>query len=375
MPLTGYSRLEGAALPDSSSVSGISEHRDLGSTAVRVLPFDDRRAAEWDSFVLAHPEGSFFHQTAWKRVMERTYSYRARYFYAERQGQITGIAPAFLVSNWITGRYLISLPFAVYGGICASDAQTKEALLARLEELAEAERVDHLELRNRGGGPLANYHAIDRYATFTMPLVPDTTALYNAFPKDIRYMIRKGEKAGLQVRHGFEELDAFYRLMTVNLRRLGTPAFPRDLFENLIQEYPGQVDLVVLYSKGKPISGGMTFLFRDSAQPYYVGAEEDAKAVGANNFLWWQMIKFAAESGFAEFDFGRSKKDSGNYEFKKKWKPTIESLDYQIRLVRRDSVPNFSPTNSKFKLMGNVWKKMPLSLTRVVGPQIVRFFP
>ena len=202
-----------------------------------------------------------------------------------------------------------------------------------------------------------------------------STALYEAFPKDIRYMIRKGEKAGLRVQHGFDQLESFYHLMTVNFRRLGTPAFPRSLFSHLIAEYPGQIDLALVYAGSKPMAGGMTFFFRESAQPYYVGAEEEAKTTAANNFLWWEMIKHAAATGRTDFDFGRSKKDSGNYEFKKKWKPKIESLDYRIRLVRRKTVPNFSPTNSKFKTVGNVWKKMPLGLTRMLGPHVVRLFP
>jgi FemAB-related protein (PEP-CTERM system-associated) len=373
--LTDWAKTEGTAMPRSSSVPQSSKTGNRTSAEIRLLAFDDGRAKEWDAFVLAHPEGTFFHQIGWKKIIEKTYGYRPQYFYAQRDGQITGIAPAFLVANWITGRSLISLPFAVYGGVCASDAESKEALLTRLEEVAASERVDYLELRSRNGGPLEHYHPIDRYATFTMPLTSDAAALYGAFPKDIRYMIRKGEKAGLTVRRGFAELDAFYSLMTLNLRRLGTPAFPRTLFANLIEEYPGQIELMLVYSNDKPLAGGMMFLFRAGVQPYYVGADEEAKAVGANNFLWWQMIKFAAESGFTEFDFGRSKKSSGNYDFKKKWKPTIESLDYKIRLVRRNTVPNFSPTNSKFKLIGEVWKKMPLSVTRILGPRIVRFFP
>jgi len=65
---------------------------------------------------------------------------------------------------------------------------------------------------------------------FTIPLIADIEALYKAFPKDIRYMIRKGEKAGLAVRRGFDQLDHFYRLMTINLRALGHAGFPEMSF-------------------------------------------------------------------------------------------------------------------------------------------------
>jgi len=342
---------------------------------VLIVPFSEDLAIEWNRFVLAHPNATFFHQTAWKRVMEMTYGYESKYFCATQNGRITGIAPAFLVSDWIAGKRLLSLPFAVYGGICADDRESERLLLSHLERLAEAEGVQYFELRERSGSLREGYLANSRYSTFTMPLVRDTESLYRSFPKDIRYMIRKGEKAGLQARRGFDQLDAFYGLMAINLRRLGTPAFPRSLFENLIQQYPKQVDLTVVYSAGKPVAGGMSFFFRDWVQPYYIGSLDEAKALAANNFLWWELIKLASETGHSVFDFGRSKNGSGNFDFKKKWNPLIEGLNYQIRLVRRKHIPNFSPANPKFERAANIWKKMPLSISRIIGPRVVRWFP
>lgn len=307
--------------------------------------------------------------------MEKTYGYQPYYFFAERNAKVTGIAPAFLVSNWVSGRCLISLPFAVYGGVCAVDAETENALVGRLEQLAKEQQIEYLELRNRNGDIRQGYYANTRYATFSIPLVPDSGRLYSAFPKDIRYMIRKGEKAGLQVRKGIHQLDSFYRLMTINLRRLGTPAFPRSLFENLAHEYKNQVELTLVFLGAKPVAGGMLFSYRDWVQPYYIGSLEEAKSLAANNFLWWKLIEHAAETGYRTFDFGRSKKGSGNFDFKKKWNPHIETLSYQVRLVRRKEVPNFSPTNPRFEMATNIWKKLPLGLTRVIGPRVVRWFP
>ncbi|MBZ5695432.1 MAG: FemAB family PEP-CTERM system-associated protein [Acidobacteriia bacterium] len=360
---------------ESSAAPPLAGPAQENGTLPEIAPFNEGVVGQWDSFVQAHPKGTFFHQAGWKRVMEKTYGYRAYYFYTHRAGQITGIAPAFLISNWITGRCLISIPFAVYGGICAVDAESERKLLGHLEQLARDLRVEYLELRNRNGGLMPGYHANPRYATFTVPVVAETKAMYDGFPKDIRYMIRKGEKAGLKARGGFDQLDSFYRLMTINLRRLGTPTFPRALFENLIREYPGQVDLTLVYAENQPVAGGMSFFFRDWMQPYYIGSMEEAKTLAANNFLWWELIKIASERGLRTFDFGRSKKESGNYAFKAKWNPRIEPLDYQVRLVGRNDVPNFNPTNSKFELAMNLWKKVPLGLTRAIGPRLVRWFP
>jgi FemAB-related protein (PEP-CTERM system-associated) len=348
---------------------------DPSAEKIRLVALEERDVLAWDQFVEDHPEGSFFHQTGWKRVMEKTYNYKPFYFCTKRADRITGIAPSFLISNWATGKRLISLPFAVYGGICATDLETENALFNHLEGLAAELDVAYLEVRNRKGDLRPGYHANPRYATFTLPIVADTETIYKSLPKDIRYMIRKGEKAGLRAQRGLDQLDVFYELMALNLRRLGTPAFPRELFENLIREYPRQVDLTVVYSGNEPMAGGMSFFFREWMQPYYIGSKTEAKTLAANNYLWWELIKLASQKGCSVFDFGRSKKDSGNYDFKKKWTSRIESLAYQMRLVGRTDVPDFPPMNPKFELATSLWKKMPLGLTRAIGPRIVRWFP
>jgi FemAB-related protein (PEP-CTERM system-associated) len=360
---------ESSAIP----LPAIAPDSSLQRLSIHLLETDDEK--EWDQFVLKHPDGSPFHQMGWKRAVQRTYRFRPLYFFAKRGSRITGIAPAFLTSNWLTGRCLLSTPFAVYGGVIAEDIESESLLVARLEELAMEHKVQYLELRNRKQRELSGYLPNQRYATFTLPLVSDSDALYGALPKDIRYMIRKGEKAGLRVRHGLDQLDSFYRLMTINLRRLGTPAFPRAWFENLLQELHGQTSLSVVYDGEVAVAAGMSLSFREWMQPYYIGSLDEAKKVGANNFLWWELMKLAAENGHRHFDFGRSKTGSGNFDFKKKWKPNIEPLNYQVRLFERKDAPNFSPANPKFQMATNIWKSIPLSLTRIVGPRVIRWFP
>ncbi len=307
--------------------------------------------------------------------MEQRLGYQPRYFLAEREGNITGVAPFFFVSNWVMGRSLLSIPLAVYGGICAADAESEQALLNHLKQLAVSEHVDFLEVRNRNGGLLPDFHPNPRYTTFTTPLSPDPEENLKRLPKDTRYMIRKGVKAGLNVRTGMDQLEQFYPLFAMNMQRHGTPVFPKVLFHNLVREFPGRTHLLLVYAGEQPVAGVFSFLFRDTILPYYTGAAPDATRLAANNFMYWELMKFAAERGMRWFDFGRSKKGTGSYAFKTQWSMNVESLDYQVLLVRRKTVPNFSPLNPKFKLATQVWKLMPLRLTTWIGPRVVRWFP
>jgi FemAB-related protein (PEP-CTERM system-associated) len=342
---------------------------------VVVRAFESQDAERWDRFVLEHPEGTFFHQVAWKRVVEKTFDHQAQYVFGERDGRIVAVAPVFMVSNWMVGRCLVSSPLASYGGICAEDPEAEKVLLEFLKRQAQEQQVDYFELRNPVGGTLPGFVPNPRYSSFSMALSKDPEAVLKGLPKDIRYMIRKAEKADLHVRRGPELLDEFYKLFTINMRRLGTPVFPRALFVNLLEEFGKQIDVLVVYAGSEPVASAVSFLFRDTMHPYYIGGLPLARTLAANNFLWWELIKFAAQSGMNTFDFGRSKKGTGAYAFKKKWNPKITDLDYQVFLVKRKTAPNFSPANRKFEVATQVWSHLPLWLTKRLGPRVVRWIP
>ncbi len=358
-----------------SLAQSIAEPRAVMSSP-KVRSFSPEVAEAWDQFVLEQPGASFFQLVGWRRVIEKTFGYKACYFYAERDGRITGVAPLFAISNWVMGKCLISVPFGVYGGVCAADADSEQALLDHLKGLAVSQDVDFLELRNRNRTTISGFRPNRRYATFHSPLFEDPALNLKRLPKDTRYMIRKSQKAGLRPQEGLkQQLDAFYRLFAWNFWNLGTPVFPRALLENLVQEFPGRVHLLLVYLGAQPVSGVFSLLFRDTILPYYAGTSPEANGLAANNFMYWELMQAAAQSGIRRFDFGRSKVGSGAYAFKTQWNMSVEALDYQIFLVKRETPPDFSPLNPKFDLAARAWKRLPLPLATWLGPHVVRWFP
>jgi FemAB-related protein (PEP-CTERM system-associated) len=342
---------------------------------VLVRTFRAADAASWDDFVLRHPRGTPFHLTSWKQFLEQTFQYEPSYFIAERSGRLTGVAPFFWISNWVMGRCLMSVPLAAYGGILTLDPESEAALLRRTHEAAASRGAGYVELRNRNGGLIPGFHLNPRYVTFSTILFPDPQQNWKRLPRDTRYMIRKGEKLGLTVRVGLNELPVFYKLLAKNYHKLGTPVFPFRMFENLVTAFGKQWDLRVIYAGTKPVSAIFSFLFRDTVLPYYSGATSEAPRFAANNFMYWELMKHAAESGFRYFDFGRSKKGTGSYAFKTSWNMEEQQLDYQVYLVRRKTVPDFSPLNPRFALGVRAWQRLPFWLATRLGPQVVRWFP
>jgi FemAB-related protein (PEP-CTERM system-associated) len=241
--------------------------------------------------------------------------------------------------------------------------------------MADETSVNFLELRE-SHRPLGDaFLTKELYVTFEQQLGADPEQLMRGFPKDTRYMIRKGRKSGLTALTDNSQLGVFYNLYAESVRNLGTPVFSKQFFAILLDELKEAVEITVIRHGSKPLAAVMSFFFRDTILPYYAGSANDGRQFAVNNFMYWELLRQACEKGLRTFDFGRSKLGTGSYLFKTQWNMCERSLPYQYYLVKRKSLPNFSPANPKFKLAADLWKKVPLPLTKTIGPTLVRLFP
>jgi len=346
------------------------------SIPVAVKEYDPLRAQAWDQWIGSYPGATPFHTTAWVRALERTFGYSSRSIYSERNGEITGVLPLFLISNWIRGRCLMSSPFADYGGICAADQESATALLECAKQIALYEKVDYLELRHRSYDLQPGFIPQSLYVTFSCQLGHDPEAEFKKLPRDTRYMIRKGEKAGLEIESGTSsQMELFYKLLATSWRRLGTPILSKEWLYILLDEFGHALDLKLVYHKRKAVAGVLSLSSGDTVFPHYAGAAPEANQTAANNFMYWQLIQDAIGKGMRRFDFGRSKCGTGAFQFKSSWNMQVDALDYQTLLVRRKEVPDVSPLNPKFRIATQLWSRMPLGTTMLLGPKIIRWFP
>jgi len=343
--------------------------------AISIERAEGAQEPEWDSFVRDHPRGTPFHLTAWKRVIEETFDYEPRYLCARDKGKIRGLLPLFLVDTVLTGKVLISSPFAVYGGVLAGCDEVREALGAELRRLAEAENVQYAELRNAWPEQCLGYTPVDRYVTFTQPVSPVSDEdLLAALSKKTRNMVRKSLKSPFSTRET-TSLDHFYRLLANNYRRLGTPVFPRQFFERMCRYFGPVVDLREILLDGEVAAAALNFHFRGSMHTYYAASDPAFLAQAPNNYMYFEFLRWAGQQEYSEFDFGRSKKETGTFEFKRHWGTVMRELPYEVLLVRRKDPPNFSPKNPKFDLAIKVWRLLPVGITRMLGPRLIRLFP
>jgi FemAB-related protein (PEP-CTERM system-associated) len=343
-------------------------HESTAEVTVRLL--DSGEAARWDAYVMSHPDATFFHRAGWKRVIEDAFGHRTHFLLAERGGDIVGVLPLAEISSRLFGHSLASLPFCAYGGILADHDAAWRALDEAAQALATRLKVGALECRNQIAQH-AHWPTKDLYVTFKKAIAPEIEANLNAIPRKQRAMVRKGIKAGL-----VSEIDAdtarFFEAYSASVHRLGTPVFSRKFFRLLKDEFGDDCEVLTITLDGKVISSVLSFYFRDEVLPYYGGGVDAARAVAGNDFMYWELMRRACERGLKVFDFGRSKRGTGSFDFKKNWGFEPTPLYYEYFLVTDTEVPEINPLNPKYRLFIQAWKKMPLALANIIGPHIVK---
>jgi FemAB-related protein (PEP-CTERM system-associated) len=327
--------------------------------------------ARWDAFVGTAPDATFFHRAGWSDVIERAFGHRAHYLYAEHDGAISGVLPLVELRSLLFGHALVSTPFCVYGGVVATSDAARRALTDAACALAHELGVSYLELRNRRPQN-PDWPTKELYVTFRKSIDGDDERNLAAIPRKQRAMVRKGIDAGLvaEPETGVERLYACY---AESVRNLGTPVFSRRYLEILAEVFGPECEVLVVRHAGEAVAAVMSFYFRDEVLPYYGGGVDRARDLRANDFMYWEVMRRAAARGVRVFDYGRSKLDTGSYSFKKHWGFEPEPLAYEYYLVKARAMPNLSPANPKYRVFIDGWKRLPLPVSRALGPHLARY--
>ena len=327
--------------------------------------------AQWDRFVDGCAAATFFHRAGWQNILQDVFRHQTYYLLARGANGIEGVLPLAQVKSLMFGHSLVSLPFAVYGGVAADNLEAAQALETRAQELARSLGVQHLELRNVNPRH-ADWPAQDLYVTFRKDLLDTEEANMLAIPRKQRAMVRKGIKNGLAsaIDTGVER---FFPLYADNVHRHGTPALPRRYFEALLQEFGKDAEVLTVQGpQGQALSSVLSFYFRDEVLPYYAGDDESARDQAANDFKYWELMRRACGRGLKVFDYGRSKQGTGSFAFKKNWGFEPHPLRYEYCLYKRDAVPQNNPSNAKYRLLIQAWRRLPIGFANRLGPMLVR---
>lgn len=336
-----------------------------------------RPSEDWDAFVAGHPQTSVYFLSGWTLLAQEVFGHGAWFVEArDRGGRLLGVLPV-IHQKTLLGNFATSLGFFNYGGaLCDSDATALE-MMECARAYAERSGCAYIEFRDtkpRGGAWRVRTDKI----TMILPLPNDVATLGKQLGAKLRSQIKRTDREQAAVRTGgLELLKDFYEVFCHNMRDLGTPVYPRKFFAAILEKFSQHCVLVVIDRMGKPAAAGFVVIANNFAEIPWAACREDAKPMGFNMKLYWEVLSLVVDRGCTQFDFGRSTVDSGTYKFKKQWGAQPQQLHWH-RWDRHLCLQDEERPASSGKFMQyatSVWKRLPLGVANTLGPLVSPSLP
>jgi len=329
-----------------------------------------------DQFINNNDTSSSYLDYRWISVIEKSFGHKCYYLVCEEpDGLIAGTLPLVHMKSVMFGNFLVSMPYFNYGGVCADGEESRNLLLAEAVRIARQSCVSHIEFRQEelldNGFPVKTSKVSMRLA---LPSSPDD--LWKSFPSKLRSQVRKPQKSGMKIRIGREdELDSFYHVFSVCMRDLGTPVYPEFFFRNILERFPESTWICSVYLDNVPMASGFLVAFKDRLEIPWGASLRRYNPLSPNMLLYWSCLEFACERGFRVFDFGRSTAGESTYRFKEQWGAAPYPMFWHYWIANDGTIPEINPHNPKYRFAIGMWKKLPVPLTLLLGPRIVRNIP
>lgn len=336
---------------------------------------DAKDAAVWEEFVEQNADCGNYHRWGWKQIIENSFRWPTFYLMAEDSGRVCGVLPLVWQKSTLFGSFITSLPFLNSGGVVAENRNIKQMLVAEAIDIAKQKGVDYLELRQRAN-PELDLPTKTHKVAMVLPLKPDSEAMWAALPHKVRTDLRKSMKSGLEAEFGGENLlDIFYDIFARNMRELGTPVYARKLFAEILKTFPQHTHICAIRHNGNPIATSFLSEYRGAMEAIWSSSLYEFSSLKPNMFLYWSILGYAGKKGFHCFDFGRSSVGSGTHRFKKQWGAEEVPLHWVYWVPEGKALPEVNNENPRYQLAIRVWQKLPLGLTKLIGPSIVKCLP
>ena len=337
---------------------------------------DETDYAAWDRFVAEHPQSSVYHLSAWRHILAQAFG-KSWYLIALRQGtDISAGIPLVHLQSRLFGNFLVSMPYVNYGGLLTLDDTWNEPLLEQVRLLGQRLGARHVELRHLTPC-YPDLPCSTEKVSMWLSLPETADVLFAGFKAKLRSQVRKGEKNGLGVRIGRTELlEDFYTVFTQNMRDLGTPVYGRRFFRLILDAFPDTARLVIITgASGQPLAGGFVLGYRDRLEIPWASSLRAYNHLQTNMWLYWQCLQYACAQGYRVFDFGRSSPGSPTFKFKEQWGAQPVQHYWHYHLAAGQRLPQLNPHNPKYLLAIEMWRRLPLAVTRWLGPSIVKHLP
>lgn len=321
----------------------------------------------WDDLVLTAGEYSFFHSSAWVRVLCESYGYKPFFFAATP----TAIVPLLEVNSFLTGRRAVSLPFSDYCEPLLFGNSSLSAIPGGLIDFSRKAGWKHLDFRAQTlFAP--EVPVFSRYVRHTLKLsTPEQ--LLSGLHKNTARNLKKAKASGLEIEvsGSFDATREYYKLHCLTRKRQATPPQPfsffRKIYEHVFSHGKGRV--ILAYHERRPIAGAVFFHFGKKAM-YKFGASDLAhSALGANAAVMWEAISRYTLEGCTSFCFGRTDlENEGLRRFKASFGAQEEPLLYYRYDLKNAAFLEGAPEKNPPQFL----RRLPMPLLRLAGQVLYR---
>jgi FemAB-related protein (PEP-CTERM system-associated) len=335
------------------------------------------RSSSWDEFVNNSEESSVYHLFSWQDLIQKSFGHNTYYLcLLDEEGEIAGVLPLIHLKSLLFGNFLVSVPYFNYGGCLAKNCTCRDMLINRAVELANELSASHIEFRDIGGESVIDMPTRNDKVSMRLKLPSDAEQLWSALGSKLRSQIKRPMRENPEVKiGGVELLDDFYKVFSQNMRDLGTPVYDRMFFKGILDTFKDRCTLVSVRKDNRPVAACFLIGYKGMMEIPWASSIKEFNKLGFNMLMYWAALKLSIENAYDTFDFGRSTKDSGTYRFKKQWGAEPVQLHWHYWLKDGGKVPMLNPSNPKYKLAINAWKKLPLPVANIIGPMLIKNLP
>tara|TARA_Y100000034_G_scaffold134902_1_gene204739 strand:- start:1696 stop:2763 length:1068 start_codon:yes stop_codon:yes gene_type:complete len=331
----------------------------------------------WKNFLDNYPH-LIIHTPKYKEFLEKTFpNTKIQYLAVVIDDEIKTILPINMIShsdfikNALLDKKIISSAFLEYGSFAGEENQVfVDEILNHIHQ-NHSKNYNYLEIRQG----LENFNKFlekklikkTEYKRFELKLI-DIETNWKLIQKEKRKAIRKSEKEGIVVKElNQNHVAEIYKLYLKNMKQFGSPPFPKTYFTNFFELNLGKC--FGAYYNDELVSFLLGFCHKQSINLIIAVSDRKFLWSRCNDAVHWHFIKYAINNNYNVVDFGRVRLESGQFDYKRKWGCELKDLDHFYDLYLTDKLPNEDPsTNKKLKLLTNIWKTFPLTITKKLGP-------
>lgn len=327
-----------------------------------------------DNYVTS--KATIYHLTDWLVMINRVFNHNGYCLYVTDQfGSVCGVLPLIHINSRLFGSYFVSMPYFNYGGIVGDTTEIDNMLFEKAISLARELKVRHMELRERVTREGVEHCRSDK-VNMVLDLPAELGILEKSLGSKLRSQVKRSQREGFEIfTGGIDILDDFYTVFSENMRDLGTPVYSKLFFKELLKTFEHNTKIIVLKLSGTPVSAAFLIGYQHQLEIPWASTLRRYNKYSPNMLLYWTVLKYAIETGYKKFDFGRSTTGSGTYKFKQQWGAVPVQQYWNYWLAEGNTMPKLNPDNDKFRLAIAIWKRLPLTITNLIGPSIVKNLP